>query len=139
MKIYFAGSIRGGRDYAEFYASLIEMLRTHGTVLTEHIGDNGLTAHGESTRTDADIYERDMAWVRDADVLIAEVTKPSLGVGYEIGQAEALSKPVLCLYRPIEGARLSAMLAGNSALAVRSYGDIEEAEAHVQAFLSRVT
>lgn len=38
MKIYFAGSIRGGRDDASIYARLIEELKTHGEVLTEHVG-----------------------------------------------------------------------------------------------------
>ena len=33
-------------------------------------------------------------------VVVAEVTQPSLGVGYEIGRAVAMEKPILCLYRP---------------------------------------
>ena len=33
-------------------------------------------------------------------VIVAEVTQPSLGVGYEIGRAYAMKKPILCLYRP---------------------------------------
>ena len=33
-------------------------------------------------------------------VIVAEVTQPSLGVGYEIGRAYAMNKPILCLYRP---------------------------------------
>lgn len=36
-------------------------------------------------------------------VLVAEVTQPSLGVGYEIGRAIDLKKKVLCLYRPQSG------------------------------------
>ncbi len=40
-----------------------------------------------------------MEWLISADVIIAEVTTPSLGVGYEIGRAAALHKPILCLYR----------------------------------------
>ena len=32
-------------------------------------------------------------------VLVAEVTMPSLGVGYEIGRAVAMDKNILCLYR----------------------------------------
>ena len=35
--------------------------------------------------------------------LVAEVTQPSLGVGYEIGRAVAMDKKILCLYRPQEG------------------------------------
>ncbi len=52
MKIYFAGSIRGGRDDSEIYFKIIEMLQATGAdVLTEHIGSSELTSHGETTRT----------------------------------------------------------------------------------------
>ena len=36
-------------------------------------------------------------------VVIAEVTQPSLGVGLELGQAIALGKKILCLFRPASG------------------------------------
>ena len=35
--------------------------------------------------------------------LVAEVTQPSLGVGYEIGRAVDLKKNILCLFRPDSG------------------------------------
>ena len=47
MKIYFAGSIRGGRDDKELYSQIIKLLSDYGTVLTEHIGSNGLSVMGE--------------------------------------------------------------------------------------------
>ncbi|CAD7691921.1 unnamed protein product [Nyctereutes procyonoides] len=39
----------------------------------------------------------------DRHVLVAEVTQPSLGVGYEQDQAVALNKRILCLFRPQSG------------------------------------
>lgn len=135
MKIYFAGSIRGGRDDKELYASVISEVQRYGTVLTEHIGSLDLTEQGE-VHTESFIFERDMAWVREADAVVAEVSTPSLGVGYELGQAEALGKPILCLYRPQEGKRLSAMVAGNSVLAVRTYKTIEDIQAILSDFFS---
>ena len=36
-------------------------------------------------------------------VLVAEVTQPSLGVGYELGRAVAMKKRILCLFRPETG------------------------------------
>jgi len=136
MKIYFAGSIRGGRDDKDIYFSLIRKLQEHGTVLTEHLGNAELTSFGETERTDVEIYERDMDWMREADVVIAEVTTPSLGVGYELGQAEAMQKPVLCLYRESEGKRLSAMLAGNSYMQCVTYREAEDVAEHVTFFLA---
>lgn len=135
MKIYFAGSIRGGRDDKELYSQVIAELQSYGTVLTEHIGSLDLTEQGE-THTESFIFERDMKWVREADVIVAEVSTPSLGVGYEIGQAEAMSKPILCLYRSQEGKKLSAMIAGNAAVTIRPYETLEEVQVILRDFFS---
>ena len=95
MKIYFAGSIRAGRDDQDFYYSIINELGKYGQVLTEHIGNKSLSDQGEQGITDTYIFERDMNWVKEADLLVGEVTTPSLGVGYEIGQAESFCKRIL--------------------------------------------
>jgi hypothetical protein len=120
MKIYFAGSIRGGRDDFALYFAIIEQLKAYGEVLTEHVGDAELQAIGESG-SDKDIHDRDLAWLKTADCLIAEVTTPSLGVGYEIAKAIAWEKRILCLFRPGDGRALSAMIAGSSGVTVREY------------------
>ena len=122
MNIYFAASISGGRGDQAVYSRIIELLRSHGTVLTEHFGDANLTAAGESLPDQA-IHDRDLEWLRSADVLVAEVTTPSLGVGYEIGRAVEWGMRVVCLYRPQAGRRLSGMIAGCSAIQVYSYDD----------------
>jgi nucleoside 2-deoxyribosyltransferase len=127
LNIYFAGAIRGGREDARLYAQLISYLKTFGTVLTEHVGDDGLLRE-EKFLIEQEIYERDMQWLAVADLVIAEVSTPSLGVGYEIGLAQALGKKIFCLYRTGQGKRLSAMIAGNPALRVESYTRPAEAE-----------
>ncbi|HVG34907.1 MAG TPA: nucleoside 2-deoxyribosyltransferase [Pyrinomonadaceae bacterium] len=125
MKIYFAGSIRGGREDWSLYLEIIERLKCYGEILTEHIGDAELDARGESGN-DVEIHDRDLRWLEEAECLVAEVTRPSLGVGYEIGKATTWGKPVLCLFRPSEGRSLSAMIAGAQGVAVREYGSAEE-------------
>ena len=127
-KIYFAGSIRGGREDAELYHEIINFLKNFGEVLTEHIGDKTLSALGDDGPTDAYIHDRDMKWLLSADVLVAEVTAVSMGVGYEIGRAVENGKTVVCLYRPSEGKRLSAMIAGNKQIQVFNYHNLEEAK-----------
>ena len=107
MKIYFAGSIRGGRDDKELYLQIINRLRKYGEVLTEHVGNATLSHLGED-HTNEYIYNRDMDWLNNSDIVIAEVTTPSLGVGYELGKSEN-QKPILCLYREQEGKSLSSM------------------------------
>ena len=120
MKIYFAGSIRGGRQDAALYYEIVRQLQKHGEVLTEHVADAELGVLGQDIG-DRKIHDRDLDWLKDSDYLVAEVTTPSLGVGYEIGKATEWGKPVLCLYRPDEGRSLSAMISGCDAAIVRSY------------------
>jgi len=136
MKIYFAASIRGGRDDQEIYFSIIAELQKYGTVLTEHFGNKELTSYGETKLPDNEIFERDMGWVKGSDLIVAEVTTPSLGVGYELGQAEALGKPVLCLYRETEGKRLSAMLSGNSYFKISKYKDLDAVKILLKKYFS---
>jgi nucleoside 2-deoxyribosyltransferase len=120
MSIYFAGSIRGGREDKALYLEIIEQLREYGPVLTEHVGDAQLTALGEID-DDRGIHDRDLSWLKEAEYVVAEVTTPSLGVGYEIGKATEWGKPVLCLFRPSDSRALSAMIAGSKAVSVREY------------------
>ncbi len=112
MKIYFAGSIRGGREDAVIYLQIIDYLKTFGEVLTEHVGDQNLTDLGDDGPTDKYIHDRDLDWLQSADILVAEVTTVSMGVGYEIGRAVESGKKVLCLFRTESGKNLSAMIAG---------------------------
>lgn len=135
MKIYFAGSIRAGRGDQELYQQLIRCLQPYGQVLTEHVGDSGLTQSGDDGPSDQGIYARDTSWLAEADLVVAEVSTPSLGVGYELGRAEALGKPALCLYREQEGRRLSAMVSGNPQVLVARYQTVAEAMAHIHGFL----
>ncbi len=126
MKIYFAGSIRGGRADQSLYADIITELQKYGTVLTEHVADKKITSYGENSRSSAEIFERDMSWLRECDMVVAEVTTPSLGVGYEIGTAESLGKKVFCLYRDVEGKSLSAMIAGNTSIINFVYQNLKD-------------
>ena len=128
MTIYFAGSIRGGRDDRELYAAIIELLRDYGRVVTEHVGDANITLGGENA-ADCDIHDRDIEWLRRSDVIVAEVTAPSLGVGYEIGRAVEWRKRIICLYRPSRDAKLSGMIAGCPGVEVHEYAAVPELRA----------
>jgi nucleoside 2-deoxyribosyltransferase len=136
MDVFFSGSIRGGRSDVNLYADLIEIIEEYGTVLTEHVGVEDVEEReAEAGLSDGDIYDQDVAWLEEADAVVAEVTTPSLGVGYEIGRAVAREKPVLCLYRPDADHDLSAMVRGNDAARVVEYRTPDEVEADLAAFL----
>ena len=134
MKIYFAGSIRGGRDDQEAYYTMIQHLKKYGEVLTKHVGDKTIDALGEKGITN-EIFIRDIDWIKESDVIIAEVSTPSLGVGYELRFAEELHKKILCLFREREGKSLSAMISGNNNFAVKYYKTTEESLNLIDAFL----
>lgn len=85
-KVYFAGSIRGGRVDAELYGRIIRYMQKTAVVLTEHVGSPHLNLLEQGKR-DVEIYDQDTAWLRESDVLIGECTCPSLGVGYELAYA----------------------------------------------------
>lgn len=133
MKIYFAGSIRGGRQDAALYGQIIGLLREHGHVLTEHVGEEDVE-RAERRWSDEEIYMRDMGWLEETDVLIAEVTVPSHGVGYEIARAESLDKAILCLYRSEGGQLPSALLAGNPDVVCERYEHVGQLGPILQAF-----
>jgi nucleoside 2-deoxyribosyltransferase len=137
MKIYFAGSIRGGREDAALYLQIIETLKSFGEVLTEHIGDPKLTELGDDGPSDRFIHDRDLEWLQSADVLVAEVTTVSIGVGYEIGRAVESGKKVLCLFRPESGKNLSAMIAGCPNLELANYRNLEEVKLAIEGFLKK--
>jgi len=138
-KIYFAGSIRGGRDDATIYKLIIDLIGSFGCqVLTEHIGLKTTTSMGEAGRSEKWIYDRDNAWLKQADGVIAEVTTPSLGVGYEIAKAEGWGKPVLALYRPVPGQKLSAMIAGSPNVRVCEYSDVSELASPIKNFIDKL-
>ena len=123
MKVYFVGSIRGGRQDAELYRKVIAALKEKHQVLTEHVGDLSLSTVED--KSDTAIYEQDTAWLRECDVVVAECTQVSLGVGYELAYAEAYDKEVHIFYRPKE-TQLSAMLAGNERFHIHRYADEAE-------------
>jgi len=138
MKIYFSGSIRGGRDDQERYAEIIAILKSHGVVLTEFVGDASLSSAGTTSMKDADIYDRDVRLIRESDAVVAEVTTPSLGVGYEIAIAEQLGKPVLCLFYGTSERRLSAMIAGNPNVKIAAYQKDDEAKNAIESFFANL-
>lgn len=148
MKIYFSGSIRGGREDVEIYSNLIEYLKKYGEVLTAHVGDKNIKVDGEENGlTDEKIHNRDLEWLVQSDVVVAEVTVPALGVGYEIGRAVEKKKRILCLYRTDKNEndngnepqnkntkKLSAMISGCPEIINAKYTNLEQAKRIIDVF-----
>jgi hypothetical protein len=112
MNIYFSCSITGGRRDQKIYQHIVEHLLAGGhQVPTAHLSKAGVMDE-EKVVEPRDVYLRDVNWVEQCDVLIAEVSTPSHGVGYEIALALLHGKPVLCCYRA--GQPVSKMILGNN-------------------------
>ena len=78
--------MRAGRQDVDLYGSLVEKLGRYGEVLTPFVADKSITNLGsEHEGGDREIHDRDVKLLRQCSVVVAEVTQPSLGVGYEIG------------------------------------------------------
>jgi nucleoside 2-deoxyribosyltransferase len=137
MNIYFCGSIRGGRDLASTYADMIAMLGSYGRVLTEHLGSDEVIKAKDRVLSDKEIHDRDLQWIVESDLLVAEVTVPSLGVGYEIGRAIEMGKPVLCLFQQDSEYTISAMISGSDSVEMNYYKSLEEVKDLFDVFFTK--
>lgn len=138
MKVFFSGSIRGGRQLLPTYEHIIDFIKSQGhVVLSEHVGKRELDKV-EENMSEQEIFEKDVGWVEESDCVIADVTIASVGVGYEVCHALAVGKPVLCVYEV--GAKASAMVLGNTSefISVREYSGLDEVEGIVGEFLEKV-
>lgn len=137
MNIYFACSITGGREFEPVYQAIVRaLMEDRHEVPTAHLAESGVTGR-EAVIAPGDVYARDIAWIRSCDILIAEVSMPSHGVGYEIGFCLGLGKPVLALYQ--EGRKVSKMISGNPDpnLSVKSYATSKDAVVQIREFLNK--
>lgn len=127
MNIYFACSITGGRQDELIYQKLVSALQQDGHQVPTALLASPDVMPLEGVVSAADVYARDVSWITECDFLLAEVSTPSHGVGYEIGYALSLGKRVLCLYR--KGRKVSKMILGNPhpQLTVRNYETPEQA------------
>ena len=138
MNIYFSCAITGGRQDQAIYAAVVEALLEDGHEVPTANLSSASVMEAEAIISPQEVYERDSAWVKACDVVVAEVSTPSHGVGYEIALAICSGKPVLCCYQ--EGRRVSKMLTGNSSpgLQVFSYRTPEELVKRMRAGLEKV-
>jgi nucleoside 2-deoxyribosyltransferase len=137
MNLYFSCSLTGGRQDQPAYAAMVAHLQALGhQVLTAHLAAATVMAMDDEASPEA-VFERDTAWLRACDAVIAEVSTPSHGVGFEIAYALERGRPVLCLAR--EGVRVSKMLTGirQPGFEFCTYETPAEAIAQMEAFLGR--
>ena len=138
MKLYFACSLTGGRKDEQIYRRIVDHLLELGhDVPTAHLADPSVMEEEKVVAPEV-VYQRDVKWIQESRALIAEVSTPSHGVGYEIGYALSLGKPVLCCFR--EGVPISKMILGNDSpgLSTHAYSSVTEALSGIDRFLGEL-
>lgn len=138
LNIYFGGSISGGRNYVNRYQKFCEHLQQYGDILTEHVADPSLDSTGEDL-SKKEVYERDMRLMDSADLFIADVSTPSLGVGYEVRYAEERGIPVIVLYHEGSEHSLSGLIRGNSDITVLRYDEPTQIFDEIDSFVKGVS
>lgn len=139
MNIYFSCSLTGGRKDEDTYALLVKhLLEGQHEVPTAHLAHPEVMSV-EHTVDPNKVFQRDIKWLQTCDAVVAEVSTPSHGVGYEIAYALSLEKPVLCLYA--QGAAVSKMITGNNSagIVVSNYRDHKQALEILDNFLERLS
>lgn len=134
MQIYISGSIYGGLEKIETYKVLIEALEKYGKVLDKQIADPK-TIEKEAYQSDEEIYKDLESKLISADIVFAEVSIPSLGVGYELGFADKLGKKIVAIYDENYIKKVSTMIRGNKRIKLIPYKNIDDIISKLDALL----
>jgi 2'-deoxynucleoside 5'-phosphate N-hydrolase len=132
MRIYLACTVRGERGGVLAGRAICQRLQAHGhDVLTTHLlaADVDRT---ESALTEEQVYRRDLEWLSQCDVLVAEASGSSYGVGFEvgyvIGRARETRQRVVLVYDAARRHAVSRLITGNcdDACATFAYDSLED-------------
>jgi nucleoside 2-deoxyribosyltransferase len=132
MIVYLACTVRGDRGGVLAGRAICERLEHHGhQVLTKHLLADEVEA-AESRITEQEVFRRDMEWLSACDVLVAEASGSSYGVGFEVGyvlgRARTSGQRVVLLYDAARRGKVSRLITGNDDPACTTFGyqSIEE-------------
>lgn len=113
MKVYFTAATPGNGETVQ-YRSIISKIRRFGhTIISGEQIVSKVALNEDLKKHPEAIFQREKQGIDQADCIVAEVTKPSSGVGGEIVYALVNHKPVLALFYKDAENLLSPMIAGN--------------------------
>jgi len=145
MKIYLACTVRGDRGGVAAGRAICERLVAGGhEVLTTHLLADDVDA-AESQLTEEDVFRRDLEWLSQCDVLVAEASGSSYGVGFEVGyvlgRASQSGQRVVLLYDRARQGAISRLITGNRSASCTTfaYGSLAELAAFMDAVMAEMT
>jgi len=137
MRIYLACTVRGDRRGVRAGRVICERLQEHGhEVLTTHLLADDVE-DAESRLSEEQVYRRDIEWLSRCDVLVAEASGSSYGVGFEagyvLGRAASTGQRVVLLYDAAHRHAISRLIVGNcdAACTTFAYASIEALAAFI--------
>ena len=137
MRIYLACTVRGERSGVLAGRAISQRLQAHGhEVLTTHLLADDVD-RAESALTEAQVYRRDLEWLSQCDVLVAEASGSSYGVGFEvgylIGRARETRQRVVLVYDAARRHAVSRLITGNcdDACTTFAYDSLEDLVAFI--------
>lgn len=134
MIIYCAGAIKGDNTYQDNYKEIIKTVETLGHTALSELNTK---FNPPIPLNDKQIYQRDMKWIDGSKLMIAEVSGPSLGVGFEIAYAVFVKKiPVLAVYAENAPA-VSSMLTGCGVanFVIKKYYNFDDLQRNIRNFI----
>ncbi|MGB8521726.1 MAG: nucleoside 2-deoxyribosyltransferase [Candidatus Acidiferrales bacterium] len=113
MKIYFGFTVVGDRSSVVAAAKIVELLMELGhEVLTRHLVREDAWQADRSI-SPQEVYLRDMTWLKQCDLFVAEVSGSSFGLGFETGYLlGATEKKVVLFYRRAVETKISLLITG---------------------------
>jgi nucleoside 2-deoxyribosyltransferase len=143
VRIYLACTVRGDRGGVEAGRLINERLQLHGhQVLTTHLLDDDVD-RAESALSEREIFDRDMRWLASCDVLVAEASGSSYGVGFEVGYVLGLARHsdqrVVLLYDAARASVISRLIVGthDGKCATKAYTSLDDLAAFIDHTFSR--
>jgi hypothetical protein len=132
MRIYLACTVRGDRGGVDAGRLISGRLQLHGhEVLTTHLLEDDVD-RAEGTLTERDVFDRDIRWLDACDVLVAEASGSSYGVGFEVGyvlgRAHDTKQRVVLLYHSNRANQVSRLIVGNAhpSCTTRAYTSLDD-------------
>ena len=118
LSIYLACTVRGDRGAVSVLRTLAGALEEMGhTILSRHLLDDDVDS-AESALGERDVFIRDIEWLEQCDVLVAEASGSSFGVGFEVGyvlgRSDRTSQRVILMYGTTRRNQISRLIVGNA-------------------------
>lgn len=101
MKIYFTVSLSQSTSQIQTISKrIVDQLNHLGHKnLHETIFEKNSEYYKNQSEEDSLMEQKNLTrWKNEADIIIIDVTKPSIGIGQELAYSLSLNKPVICLF-----------------------------------------